>query len=117
MTPISQNLSGVQAHFIDILAERCALIAQHSAAALDAKTPENARTEYLGIRNILHQIAGTAPMLGFKALGHDARLCENQIVAHLEGPAIETSEVPMALNNQLKAFLATCDQLLCAAKP
>ncbi|MEW9919240.1 Hpt domain-containing protein [Marimonas sp. MJW-29] len=106
------GLERVRERFLTMLAERKERIATHALGAWEGETLEEVNGNLASAQAILHQIAGTAGSLGFAPLGQSAHACENEIIAHLEGPDADLAICPGELIFFLDNFVGACDALL-----
>lgn len=106
------GLEKIRGRFLDLLVTRQQSIAHHAVLAYEGQTLDEVNGNLAAARDILHQIAGTAGSLGFDDLGHAARSCENDIVAHLTGPDNDLALCPDALLVQIDDFVEQCKGLL-----
>ena len=89
---LSKGLSRIRIQFLARLVHRRAQILSNSLAASEAKDPLKVAGHLDIVRDVLHQIAGTAGTLGFGDFGSDARRIENSIIGLLKkGGEIEIS--------------------------
>lgn len=115
MKDMAESLPGlerVRERFLTMLTDRKERIASHALAAWEGETLEDVNGNLASAQSILHQIAGTAGSLGFAALGESAHACENEIIAHLEGPDADLAICPGELIYFLDAFVGSCDEVL-----
>ena len=106
------GIDRIRTRFLEMLRDRQSAIAEHALFAWEGHTLEEVNGNLISARTILHQIAGTAGSLGFDDLGHAARSCENDIVAHLTGPDNDLALCPDALLVQIDDFVEHCKGLL-----
>lgn len=106
------GLEKIRGRFLDLLVTRQQNIAHHAVLAYEGQTVDEVNGNLAAARDILHQIAGTAGSLGFDDLGLAARSCENDIVAHLNGPDNDLALCPDALLVQIDDFVEQCKGLL-----
>tara|TARA_R110000787_G_scaffold94172_4_gene196801 strand:+ start:1043 stop:1402 length:360 start_codon:yes stop_codon:yes gene_type:complete len=115
MRDISEALLGIEKikiRFLALLEERQGVIAHHALAAWESTDPNEVRSHLNAAQNILHQIAGSAGSLGFDSLGQVARDCENEIIAHLEGPDGKSTPLPFEIIGRMDAFVSMSQALL-----
>lgn len=106
------GLERIRVRFLELLVTRQQSIARHTLLAYESQTLEEVNGNLAAARDVLHQIAGTAGSLGFADLGTAARTCENDIVAHLNGPDNDLALCPDALLVQIDDFVEQCKSLL-----
>ena len=106
------GIDHIRAHFVVLLEDRKAGIAQHALAAWDGETVEDINSHLEHARNTLHQIAGTAGTLGFDALGATAERCEAQINAHLDGPYADLAICPGEIIWCIDTFVEACTSII-----
>lgn len=106
------GLEKVRARFIEMLEDRQARIATHALAAWEGETVEEINGNLESAKAILHQIAGTAGSLGFTDLGVTARQCEEEVIAHLEGPDSDLAICPGELVHHIDGFVGQCRETL-----
>lgn len=102
------GIDHIRAHFVALLEDRSTSIAQHALAAWDGETVEDINGHLERARTTLHQIAGTAGTLGFDELGATAQRCEEQIIAHLEGPYADLAICPGEIIWCIDTFVEAC---------
>lgn len=106
------RLEKVRARFIEMLADRQALIAEHALKAWEGETLQDINGNLESSKAILHQIAGTAGSLGFSDLGAAARACEGEVIAHLEGPDADLAICPGEIIYHMDLFVKQCEDML-----
>ena len=106
------GIERVRGRFLEMLRDRKERIATYILAAWEAETLEDINGNLFKTQAILHQIAGTAGTLGFKEMGHQARTCENNIIAHLDGPNAIVAICPGQLIEAVDTFVLSCDAVL-----
>lgn len=114
MTALALEMPGldrIRDRFVELLEERKSFIAHHALAAWDAETVEEINSNLEDARGVLHQIAGTAGTVGFGPLGETARQCEEQIIAHIEGPYSDLAVCPGDIIWRIDGFVAACNEL------
>ncbi len=115
MMHVRQELPGldrIRDRFIEMLADRQTMIAHHALLAWEGETVEAVNENLYAAQCVLHQIGGTAGSLGFDVLGKDARTCEMEIIAHLEGPDADLAICPGDLIYHVDNFVGSCRALL-----
>lgn len=106
------GLDRVRQRFLQALEDRQARIAQHALAVRNARNAAEV-VENLNLANsILHQIAGTAGVLGFAALGAAARRTEDTLSVHLESAETSDLRCPTGILELLDRFVAECRRTL-----
>lgn len=102
------GLDRIRDRFIELLDSRKTSIAQHALAAWDGENTDFINENLEQARSILHQIAGTAGTVGFPELGATALMCEEQIIAHLEGPYADLAVCPGEIIWCIDTFVEAC---------
>lgn len=115
MTEALPGLEKIRVRFLSLLGERQAVVAHHALAAWEGTGPNEVRHHLEAAQSTLHQIAGSAGSLGFDSLGHAARDCENEIIAHLEGVDRNIALFPVEIMTKLDAFVSLSRTLLAEA--
>lgn len=110
------GLDHIRVHFLELLEGRKTSIARHALAAWDGETVQDITTNLERARSTLHQIAGTAGILGFSELGESARRCEAQIIAHLEGQYADLAICPGEIVWCIDAFVEACTAITAYAQ-
>ena len=111
MNALTHQFSGlerVRDRFVDLLEDRKNIIAKHALAAWDGETTDEINDNLKHAQNILHQIAGSAGTVGFPELGGTALLCEEQIIAHLDGPYADLAICPGEIMWCIDTFVEAC---------
>ncbi len=106
------GLDRIRTRFLDMLQDRQSAIAEHALTAWESDSLEEINGSLASARTILHQIAGTAGSLGFNDLGTQARTCEVEIDAHLNGPDADLAICPASLIFQMDNFLQKSEVLI-----
>lgn len=76
---LAPGLERIRARFLEMLDERL--------TEMERLSKDPSRESLLASQLILHKIAGSAGTLGLADLGERARICENQIISHLDSGA------------------------------
>ncbi len=105
------GLEKIRARFVEMLSDRKVRIAQHALAAWDGESAEEINANLEAAKNILHKIAGTAGTVGFSDLGTCAHLCEEEIIAHLEGDYADLAICPGEIIWRIDSFVAACTKI------
>ena len=109
---LSQGLNRIRNQFLARLFDRRQQILWYTRKAGEANTPKESQKHLAEVRNILHQIAGTAGTLGFADFGSTARQIENDIDVYLsESPAVHASSDML---DDLISFSETANDLMSA---
>ncbi|MEH6831360.1 MAG: phosphorelay protein [Sulfitobacter sp.] len=112
LVPEMPGLDRIRHRFLDLLAERKMLIAQHALAAWDGETAEGINENLETACSILHKIAGTAGTVGYPELGITAQHCEAQIITHLEGDYADLAVCPGEIIWFIDTFVEACDSIV-----
>lgn len=109
---LSQGLARIRNQFLARLFDRREQIIWNTLKAGEANTPAETH-KYLGaVRDILHQIAGTAGTLGFPDFGSSAREIESDIDKFLEES--DGSYVSSELLQDLIGFTDVANEIITA---
>jgi len=106
------GIDRIRTRFLEMLEDRQAAIAEHALTAWETDELDELNGNLANARTILHQIAGTAGSLGFDTLGNEARQCELQIDAHLNGPDADLAICPSDLIFAMDDFIQSCGLLI-----
>jgi hypothetical protein len=109
---LSQGLSRIRNQFLARLFDRRKQILWNTLKAGEASDPAEAHKHLTAVRDILHQIAGTAATLGFAEFGSSARQIENDIDVFLLGS--EGSFASADLLRDLVHFSETANDIITA---
>ena len=112
--PALPGLERIRARFLDMLSDRQALIAQHTLDAWNGKTSSEINDNLAAAQAILHQIAGSAGSIAFGDLGTSARVCETEIIEHLQS-ANESAVCPGELVFHIDDFVRSCTEVIAEA--
>lgn len=115
MKDMADTLPGIERikiRFLALLEERQSVIALQALAAWESRDPNAIRQHLEVAQSTLHQIAGSAGSLGFDPLGQAARGCENDIIAHLEGPNQNRSTFAVEIMGSMDSFVSLSQSLL-----
>lgn len=107
---ISKGLHRIRSQFLVRLTERRGKILFSTLEASSALEAREVAAHLNIVRDILHQIAGSAGILGFADFGLEARRIENDIGTVLEHP--ERAIVSSELIEDLIAFTKTADVMI-----
>lgn len=106
------GMARVRARFIEMLIPRHDQIAENALAAWDGESVDEITGNLSSAQRVLHQIAGTAGSLGFPELGAKASACENEIIAHLQGPDADLAICPFEVIQNIDLFLRDCRDII-----
>jgi hypothetical protein len=106
------GLEAVRAKFLAKLRERQAAVHRHAMNLQAAGSGAAAHADLLAAQDVLHQVAGTAELLGYGALGQCAQDCDTHLTELVEGPGAQASGIPQDLIGQMQRFVALCRDVL-----
>ena len=109
-TNLSQGLSRIRNQFLARLFDRRQQILWNTLKAEKASDPVESHKHLTAVRDILHQIVGTAATLGFAEFGFSARQIENDIDVFLEGS--EGSFASAELLQDIVRFSETANDII-----
>ena len=109
---LSQGLSRIRNQFLARLIDRRQQIVLSTLKAGEASDPADANKHLTAVRDILHQIAGTAATLGFAEFGSSARQIESSIDVFLANS--EGSFASVELLQDLVRFSETANDIIAA---
>ena len=99
------GLEALRSQFASSLDTRISDIDRHRRAASTASSASERCRALESACSVLHQIAGTAGVLGFDAVGQAARACENALIAYLDGPDAASATCPTVTLQDLERFV------------
>ncbi|WP_372991529.1 phosphorelay protein [Sulfitobacter sp.] len=108
------GIERIRNRFLEMLKDRQYAIAEHALIAWESDELDEINSNLDNARTVLHQIAGTAGSLGFKDLGTQARACEIEIDAHLNGPDADLAICPSPLIFLIDQFVQESEALIAA---
>lgn len=100
------GLERIRLRFLDMLVERLSDLERLCREMAKDDPQSNALRE---LQSIMHKIAGSAGTLGLQDLGDTARICENQIIDHLDTGTTVLPEIYQSLGE----FAEKAEYLLC----
>lgn len=107
---LSKGLYRIRVQFLQKLSERRESLLNSALQASEAEDPQVIALHLNAVKDILHQIAGTAGTLGFIDFGLTARRIETTIIALLGSP--DEIFVSPELIDDLVAFAQTADDIM-----
>ena len=107
---LSKGLYRIRAQFLQKLMERRENLLSSALEASEAEDPHDIALHLNAVKDILHQIAGTAGTLGFIDFGLEARRIENNIIEMLRDT--DDHVVSPELIHDLIAFAQTAEEIM-----
>jgi len=110
---ITSGIVRVRGHFMTKLTERQWAIANHALNASEAITDADVRSHLTAAQGVLHQIAGSAAILGFDGLGDHASRIEKLVdLFFLKGlGTVHCNKLLTDVIMEITDFVSMCEQM------